>query len=257
DSLCINPELIESSITDKTSAILSTHVYGYPCDTGRIQEIAEKHNLKVVYDAAHCFGEKLDRRSILDFGDISTLSFHATKLFHSAEGGAVICRDKNVAYRVEIMKRFGHTGEDLYEDIGINAKMSELHAAMGLCVLPHVTRNIARRKEIVELYEGLLGNRLVRPKKPSNLTYNYGYFPVIFPSHESMLKVRQALREERINPRRYFYPSINTLPYFQFDGKVSCPVSESIAMRVLCLPLFESLSENDVSSIVRIVLEKI
>ena len=146
-TFCINPDLITAEISEKTSAILATHVYGYPCDVLKIQQIADKHNLKVIYDAAHAFGVKIDGESILNFGDCSILSLHATKLFHTTEGGAVICKDAEVAKNVFLMKKFGHMGEDEYINIGINAKMSELHAAMGLCVLPKMTDIITSLKK--------------------------------------------------------------------------------------------------------------
>ena len=253
-TLCINPDLIEDSITEKTSAILATHVYGYPCDIKKIAEIARKHNLKVIYDAAHCFGVKLNGESILKHGDISILSFHATKLFHTAEGGAVVCQDENLSDRVSLLKRFGHSGEDDYFEAGINAKMSELHAAMGLCVLPMVAELIERRREISEWYDDIImGSQVSRPEMPQGLEYNYNYYPVLFKTHESMMQARQVLLDQDIHPRRYFYPSLNTLPFLQQAGYKSCPVSESVAMRVLCLPLYNELQKGDVVKIANIV----
>ena len=249
-TFCINADLIEAAINDKTSAILATHVYGYPCDVAKIQQIADKHGLKVIYDAAHAFGVKLGGKSLMQYGDCSTLSFHATKLFHTGEGGAVICKDEEVGRRVSLMKKFGHIGEDNYLDIGINAKMSELHAAMGLCVLPKVNEIIAARKEISGWYdEQLEGCGLQRPIPADGLEYNYAYYPVIFPTHEVMMRVREALLDNGIGPRRYFYPSLNTLPFFEPRLKVSCPVSEDIASRVLCLPLYVGIKEEEVGFI--------
>ncbi len=247
---CINPELIEAAITEKTSAILATHVYGYPCDVVKIQQIADKHNIKVIYDAAHAFGVKLFGESLLLHGNCSTLSFHATKLFHTAEGGAVVCKDTEVSKRVFLMKKFGHVGEDDYLDIGINAKMSELHAAMGLCILPKVNDIIASRKESSGWYdEQLEGCSLQRPAPPATLEYNYAYYPVIFSTHEIMMRARQALIDNGIGPRRYFYPSLNTLPFLKLELKRACPVSESISSRVLCLPLYTGLSKAEVAII--------
>jgi dTDP-4-amino-4,6-dideoxygalactose transaminase len=252
---CINPDLIEAAITEKTSAILATHVYGYPCDVEKIAEIAKKHNLKVIYDAAHCFGVKLNGQSLLIHGDISTLSFHATKLFHTAEGGAVICRDENVSNRVFVMKKFGHLGEDIYQEIGINAKMSELHAAMGLCILPMIDQIIAKRRQIVTLYDEMIkDSKLQHPKVPQGVEYNYNYYPVLFPSHEEMMQARQDLINQDIMPRRYFYPSLNTLPYLQQAGYKACPVSENAAMRVLCLPLYFELHKDEIIKISKIIL---
>jgi dTDP-4-amino-4,6-dideoxygalactose transaminase len=253
-TFCINPDLIESAITGKTSAILSTHVYGYPCDVLRIQHIADKHKIKVIYDAAHAFGVRLAGKSILQHGDCSTLSFHATKLFHTAEGGAVVCKDAEIAKRVFLMKKFGHVGEDDYLDIGINAKMSELHAAMGLCVLPKVHDIIAYRKECSDWYdEQLDGILLQRPIYPVGIEYNYAYYPVIFSTHEAMMRVRQALLDNGIGPRRYFCPSLNTLPFLNPELKRTCPVSESISSRVLCLPLYVGLSKAEVEIICDII----
>jgi dTDP-4-amino-4,6-dideoxygalactose transaminase len=253
-TFCINPDLIEAAITEKTSAVLATHVYGYPCNVGKIQQIADKYNLKVIYDAAHAFGVKLAGESLLKHGDCSTLSFHSTKLFHTGEGGAVVCKDPEVTKRIFLMKKFGHVGEDDYLDIGINAKMSELHAAMGLCVLPKVHDIIASRKECSGWYDAQLkGCLLPRPVPPVGLEYNYAYYPVIFSSHEAMMRVRHALLDNGIGPRRYFYPSLNTLPYLKSELKRACPMSESISSRVLCLPLYVGLSKAEVENICSLV----
>jgi len=257
-TFCIDPDLIEAAITEKTTAILATHVYGYPCDVLKIKQIADKYNLKVIYDAAHAFGVKLSGESLLVHGDCSALSFHATKLFQTAEGGAVICNDAKAAKRVFLMKKFGHIGEDDYFDVGINAKMSELHAAMGLCVLPTVSDVIRSRKECSGWYdEQLKGLLLQRPIPPVDLEYNYAYYPIIFPSHEVMMRARQALIDNGIGPRRYFYPSLNTLPYLKPELKRSCPISESISSRVLCLPLYVGLSESEVGSICGIIMRSL
>jgi dTDP-4-amino-4,6-dideoxygalactose transaminase len=254
-TFCINPDLIESAITEKTSAIMATHVYGYPCDVDKIAEIAGKHNLKMIYDGAHCFGVKLNGQSLLIHGDISMLSFHATKLFHTAEGGAVVCRDENVSKRIGVMKRFGHFGEDDYREIGINAKMSELHAAMGLCILPLIDQIIERRRQITTLYDELLkDSQLYHPRMPREVEYNYNYYPVLFPTYEDMMRARKALMDKDIYPRRYFYPSLHTLPYLQQTGYKACPVSESAAMRVLCLPLYSELQKEEIIRITEIIL---
>lgn len=255
ESFCIDPDLVEAAITERTSAILATHVYGYPCDVEQIGKIAEKHGIKIIYDAAHAFGVRVGGRSILQYGDCSTLSFHATKLFHSAEGGAVVCKDAELANRVYLLKKFGHFGEDQYIDIGINAKMSELHAAMGLCVLPKVGEIIALRKQCFAWYEErLAGCNLIRPAVPAEIDYNYAYFPVVFPTHEIMARVRQALLEAGVSPRRYFYPSLNTLPYLKPELKRDCPVSESIASRVLCLPLYVGLSQDEIGTVCDLIV---
>lgn len=256
DSFCINPKLIEAAITEHTSAILATHVYGYPCDVHEIQKIADRHNIKVIYDAAHAFGVRLNNKSLLSHGDCSTLSFHATKLFHTVEGGAIICRDEDVLQRTFLMSKFGHIGEDEYLDVGINAKMSEFHAAMGLAILPVVQDIIAARKQRSEWYNKYLSHPSVRyPQSPPGLEYNYAYYPVIFDTHSQMMRVRKALQEHDIMPRRYFYPSLNTLPFLHHDLQLSCPVSEDLAMCVLCLPLYISLPQDVVKEISILVAE--
>lgn len=253
-TFCIDPELIEVAITPRTSAILATHVYGYPCAVDAIQAIADRHGLKVIYDAAHAFGVRVDGASLLSHGDCSTLSFHATKLFHTIEGGAVVCRDPAVSRRVFLGKKFGHIGEEDYIDIGINAKLSEMHAAMGLCVLPRVGEIVAARKACSLLYDDLLADvPLVRPVAPAGCEYNYAYYPVVFASAEAMQRVRQALLDDGIVPRRYFYPSLNTLPYLAPEMKKSCPVSERVAGCVLSLPLYVGLSADDIVRICGIV----
>ena len=256
NTFCINADLIEDSINENTSAIMATHVYGYPCDVVRIEEIARKHNLKVIYDAAHCFGVTLNGKSLMDYGDISCLSFHATKLFHTAEGGGVVCKEPEISSKINLIKRFGHYGEENYQEVGINAKLSELHAAMGLCMLPIVDQIIERRRMIIELYDQKLGEEIVqRPRMIPGLEYNYHYYPVLFSSHDRMMNVRDALIEKNIFPRRYFYPSLNTLPFLQQVGYQECPVSESAASRVLCLPLYYELEENTIDQITNIIIE--
>ena len=184
-TFCIDPDLIEAAITDETSAILATHIYGFPCDVAKIQQLADEHEIKVIYDAAHAFGVKVAGESILRHGDCSAVSFHATKVFHTAEGGAVVCKDPELAKRVFLIKQFGHIGEEEYLDIGINAKMSELHAAMGLCVLPKVHDIIAYRKECAGLVRRTARGFLIAATGRSlGLEYNYGFYPVVFPSHD-------------------------------------------------------------------------
>ncbi|WP_405123120.1 DegT/DnrJ/EryC1/StrS family aminotransferase [Pseudomonas sp. M20] len=250
ESFCIDPDLIESAITEDTTAILATHVYGYPCDVVRIQQIADRHNLKVIYDAAHAYGVRLNNDSLLNHGDCSTLSFHATKLFHTGEGGAVVFRDTDVAHRAFLMSKFGHLGEDDYIGLGINTKMSELHAAMGLSMLGHVDAIIEARRQCSAWYdERLAGVRHQRPKVVDGLEYNYAYYPVVFDTHEEAMAVRDALQKQEIFPRRYFHPSLNTLPFLQESMQRPCPVSESLAQRVLSLPLYTTLTEQEIDTI--------
>jgi dTDP-4-amino-4,6-dideoxygalactose transaminase len=249
--LTINENLIEQSITEKTTAILATHVYGNPCNTEAIKAIADRHGLKVIYDAAHCFGVNYNGRSIFSYGDISTTSFHATKLFHTAEGGAIFCNDRDLFKQVYYSHNFGHNGPHEFHGLGINGKISELQAAMGLAVLPYMQSILEKRKTITEFYNNqlLFKNFQFISIRPGT-EWNYSYYPVIFESETHLLAVQAALNENDIFPRRYFFPSLNTIPYI--DG-ATMPVSESIAKRVLCLPLSANLEEQDTALIVKIV----
>jgi dTDP-4-amino-4,6-dideoxygalactose transaminase len=248
----INANLIEQSITPETTAILVTHVYGNPCDIEKIEEIAKKHNLKVIYDAAHAFGVKYKGKSLLAFGDISTCSFHATKVFHTTEGGALISNHPELDQKLSLLRAFGHRGDESYHFAGINGKNSEFHAAMGLCNLPHVGDIIKARKDIFDVYDGLLNwDVLEKPFRSSDVEYNYAYYPVVFPSEEVMKKVMEALAEQEIIPRRYFYPSLNTLPFM--PKQIPCPVSEDVSVRVLSLPLYVGLPHEDVERISSII----
>lgn len=247
---CIDPDKIEAAITEKTSAIMATHVFGYPCQVEKIEALAKKHNLKVIYDGAHAFGVKLNNDTVFNFGDVSTLSFHATKLFHTIEGGAIIAEDDELFKKITLFHQFGHIGDDYYT-IGINGKNSEPHAAMGLCNLPRVGQFMEARKAISELYDSLLlPLGLQRPVEPAQVTYNYAYYPVIFESEEKLLQVKAKLAENQVNTRRYFYPSLNKLPYYTGEN---CPVSENVARRVLCLPFYQELALEDVERICTII----
>jgi len=248
----IDPELIEASITPATTAILATHVYGNPCDVEKIEEIARKHNLKVIYDAAHAFGVTYKNKSLLSYGDISTCSFHATKVFHTIEGGALISNHPELDEKLSLLRAFGHQGDESYHFAGINGKNSEFHAAMGLCNLPLVPEIISARKEVFDAYDSQLNwDLLERPVKNKDTVYNYAYYPVVFSSEQVLKDVLEALREQEIIPRRYFYPSLNTLPFM--PRQIACPVSENISERVLCLPLYVGLPLTDVERISAII----
>jgi dTDP-4-amino-4,6-dideoxygalactose transaminase len=248
----INPALIEAAITPGTSAILATHVYGNPCDIEAIEVIAKKHNLKVIYDAAHAFGVTYKGKSLLSYGDISTCSFHATKVFHTIEGGALISNHPELDRKLHLLRAFGHQGDEHYEFAGINGKNSEFHAAMGLVNLPHVPKIIEARKEVFEAYDKLLNwDVLFKPQIHPEIEYNYAYYPVVFPSETAMFRVMDALREEDIIPRRYFYPSLNTLSFM--PRQIACPVSEDISARVLSLPLYVGLPYSDIERISHII----
>lgn len=251
DHLTIDAGKIEAAITSRTSAILATHVYGNPCPVDSIKELADKHGLKVIYDAAHCFGIRYNGKSIFDYGDVSTCSFHATKLFHTGEGGALFTRSEELYNRLFSFHNFGHEGPEKINQLGINGKMSELQAAMGLAVLPYVDELIEARKLVVKGYqEGLDNNRIKLLKIRDKTDWNYSYFPIIFDSEAQLLNVQKALNSKDIYPRRYFYPSLNTLPYVSDQP---CPVSERTASRVICLPLYHDLKKPDVERIISIV----
>lgn len=254
-SYCIDPSEIEKHITPNTSAILATHVYGYSCDVEKIEAIAKKYNLKVIYDGAHAFNVKVNGSSIFNYGDASTISFHATKLFHTIEGGAIITNDDELAKKLFLYRSFGHIGDNYYS-LGINGKNSEFHAAMGLCNLPRVNEIIDNRKQTVLLYNKLLSNsKITFPEAHPLQNINYSYYPVTFLSEETLLRVRQNLLDSKISTRRYFYPSLNNLPYI--NNQSSCPVSENISKRVLCLPLYYDLEKENVEKISTVILNSI
>ena len=251
-TLCIDATKIEAAITPHTQAIFATHVYGIPCNVEAIDAIAKKHGLKVIYDAAHAFGVSYKGKSLLSYGDISTCSFHATKIFHTVEGGCIIANDDAVFKQLYLYRQFGHVYDD-YFSVGINGKNSEFHAAMGLCVLPHIEEIIEARKKASEYYHSLLQN-VERPLIPGQVQYNYSYYPIIFKSETALLQAVQILKEQGISGRRYFYPSLNELPFLQ---KQSCPVSEDISRRVLCLPLYVGLQMNEVAHIAQLINQSI
>ncbi len=253
DNFTIDVNKIESAITPETRAIMAVHVFGYACNIEKIEEIAKKHNLKVIYDGAHAFGTKYKGKSLLSYGDVSTLSFHATKLFHTIEGGACIVKDETASNKLDLQKRFGHQGDD-HKILGINAKQSEFHAAMGLANFPYIKDIIADRKRASDTYDKLLAGCVARPKTQPNLEYNYAYYPVVFKNEEELLKVFAALNAQDIFPRRYFYPSLNKLPYI--DNQ-SCPVAEDISSRIACLPLYVGLENETIEKIADVIKSNI
>lgn len=249
----VDPNKLEDLITSKTSAILATHVYGNPCDVETIGEIAKRRNLKVIYDGAHAFDVRFKNNAIFNFGDISTCSFHATKLYHTVEGGAVVTQDADLLKRMAYLRNFGHDGPERFAQLGINGKNSEFHAAMGLVNLKYVEKIIEHRKEICSHYDSFLAN--FRAKKPQifrHATYNYAYYPLFFDEEALLKKVVDVLSQNWIYPRRYFYPSLEDLPYVR--RAENCPVADAIASRALCLPLYEELTREDVDMICRLML---
>jgi len=257
DDFNIDPDKIEPLITDRTQAIMATHVYGNACQVERIQEIADRYNLKVIYDAAHTFGAQYKGCSILSYGDLSTCSFHATKVFHTVEGGCIVSHDEAMNQKLHYYRSFGHQGDNYY-GIGINAKNSEFHAAMGLVMLPKVPELIAKRKKVSSWYDARLNfDRVTRPTLTPGMTYNYAYYPVVFESETVLKRVMAALETNEIIPRRYFYPSLNTLGFLPEASKQACPVSEDYALRVLSLPFHPELPEEEVERVSRIINENV
>lgn len=248
----IDPNKIVAAITSKTSAILATHVFGNPCDVEAIQAIADKHHLKVIYDAAHCFGTKYKGKTVFQYGDVSTTSFHATKLFHTGEGGAVFTMQPELLKKMAYLRNFGHESPINFAMVGINGKNSELHAAMGLSVLTFMDDILRKRKELSSYYDKTLaGLNVKRQKITVGTTYNYSYYPIVFSNEEILQKSMNELNKYQIFPRRYFYPSLDTLNYVLAK---QCAVSRNIASRILCLPLYHDLSFEEMDMIARILL---
>lgn len=249
--LTIDETRIEEAITEKTTCILATHVFGNPCNVNVINKIAKKYKLHVIYDAAHCFGVEYNEKSIFEFGDISTCSFHATKLFHTAEGGGLFVKNKEIYKKCFYSHNFGHDGPLKFHGLGINGKISELQAAMGLSVLPYMPQIIKSRKEVVDFYNSNLDmNKVKTLKIRKNTKWNYSYYPIIFKSENALLKVEKQLNDNNIFPRRYFYPPLNTLPFIK---NYIVENSDRISSSVLCLPLSHNLEKKHLVKIIKIV----
>lgn len=250
-TLNINPKNIEKLITPNTSAILPVHVFGNACEVEEIEQIAKKHNIKVIYDAAHAFDVKYKEKSVLNYGNISTLSFHSTKLFHSIEGGALIINDDELVQKARYLINFGIKNAEEIPHLGTNAKMNEFEAAMGLCVLDDIEEIKDKRKEILEIYKKELKDLVQFQKLNENATENYSYFPIVFENEKQLLKVQKALNEKDIFPRRYFYPSLDTLEYI--EPKQECKISRDVSKRILCLPIYTELEEDIQYKIIDII----
>jgi dTDP-4-amino-4,6-dideoxygalactose transaminase len=253
DSLNIDPSKIEAAITKNTTAIMATHVYGNPCDVQAIQKIADKYNLKVIYDAAHAFGVKINGISIFNFGDISTCSTHATKLFHTIEGGFVSTKNLDLLHKIAYMRNFGHNGPEKYHGLGINGKNSEFHAAMGLANLPYINDIHNQRKKLTKRYNLKLKNfKGLVPLWHQKSVSNYAYYPIVFESEDLLQKCIELLKINEIFGRRYFYPSLSTsLPYVK---EIAMKNSDEISKRIFCLPLYYDLSIEKVDLICSLLL---
>ena len=253
-SFNIDVEDIKKKITPRTSAVVPVHVFGNPCDVNAIEHLAKTENLKVIYDASHAFGVRYQGESVLNWGDVSTLSFHATKLFHTIEGGALIIQDDSLAEKARKMINFGIVGPESIECLGINAKMNEFQAAMGLCLLDDLESVIRRRAELTTLYDSVLGDCVVHQQWIADATCNHSYYPVLFKDEETTKRIQNALNAENIFPRRYFYPSLDTLPFLN-EGR-ACRISRDVASRILCLPLYPELGD-DYRKISEIILSEL
>ena len=251
ENLTIDETKIEAAITDKTTCILATHVFGNPCNIEAIEAIAQKYKLKVIYDAAHCFGVTYQGKSIFEYGDISTCSFHATKLFHTGEGGALFTKDSELFHQCFYSHNFGHDGPLALHGLGINGKISELQAAMGLSVLPYMPTILQARAAVVDLYDSHLDfDKVQKMKLREHTQWNYSYYPILFKEEATLLKVQKELNEAKIFPRRYFYPSLNTVP---FVSQQKMDVSENLSSNIICLPLFVGIEKNIIKEIVKII----
>ena len=264
----LDPAKIEAAITPQTTAILPVHCYGTPCDVDAIQRIADDYNLKVIYDAAHAFGVRRDEggemRSILNHGDLSVLSFHATKVFNTFEGGAIICPDAKTKQRIDHLKNFGFVNETTVVATGINGKMSEFNAALGLVQLKHVDEAIARRSAIAQRYRALLadvpGVRTLA--QPADATHNDSYFPVLVDARHALGRdgLYKHLREQGVIARRYFYPLISDFPMYRglaSSDPAKLPVARAASDQVLCLPIYPALADADVERIAALVRDSV
>lgn len=261
DTLTIDPRAVEAAITPQTEAILATHVFGNPCDVEALEGIAERHGLALIFDAAHAFGVRYKGKSILDYGDASMVSLHATKLMHTAEGGFVMAKDPAVAEKMGWMRRFGHNGPGAFHGVGMNAKMSELHAAMGLCNMQHVEQILAARKTISDTYDATLrhGTPHCDTAPLGNIRYreeasrNYSYYPVLFGSEATLLAAMNRLATLNISARRYFHPTLDQLPDALPHAGKQCSLARSISNKILCLPISTQMTVNSAISIANMI----
>ena len=251
ETLCLDPSKIERLITPHTSAIVPVHVFGNACDVEAIDKIAKRHALRVIYDAAHAFDVKYKGESLLRYGDISTLSFHATKLFHTIEGGALIINDDSLVEKARYLINFGIENAESIPELGTNAKMNEFEAAMGLCMLDEMELVQQSRKAVYERYRRALTGLVELPRWNEDSTQNYGYFPILLENETQTRTLQKILNQNGIFPRRYFYPSLDTLSYI--EPKQFMPISRNVASRILALPMSPELSEDDQMNIVSIV----
>ncbi len=260
DTFNLDAEKIEQAITPATTAILPVHCYGIPCDTTRIQEIADAYGLKVIYDAAHAFGVKQNGVSVLREGDLSVLSFHATKVFNTIEGGAIICQDAKMKQRIDYLKNFGFVNETTVVAAGINGKMNELQAAYGLLQLQHIDKALAERGRLHSRYQRLLSGipGISLLSVPDDVTWNHAYYPIMVNEEFGVSRdaLYELLKDNHIMARRYFYPLISTFYMYRFAesaNKVNLPVAHQLAEKVICLPLYPGLEEEVQNKIAELI----
>lgn len=255
DTFNIDPVDVEKKITNKTSAILAVHVYGNPCEMERLNEIAKEHNLKLIYDAAHAFNVEYKKKSILEYGDVSVLSFHATKTFHTIEGGAVASKSKNLLNQIKLYRNFGIKSEEEVVLPGINAKMNEFQAAMGLCNLINFNKATIKRKKIYDQYLKNLAGK-VGFQKMISTKHNYTYMPVLFEKKSLRDTVYKKLLDNEIHSRKYFYPITSSFPFLK-NKKNDCDTARDISKRILSLPIYETLNQFQVNKICKLILAEI
>ncbi|MEJ2455320.1 MAG: DegT/DnrJ/EryC1/StrS family aminotransferase [Candidatus Thiodiazotropha sp.] len=255
---CLSPGVLESAITPITRGIIPVHIYGNACDVDSFTNIANQHRLHVIYDASHAFGIKHQGKSILSYGDASTLSFHATKLFHTVEGGAIVFKDRQTYERAEQIINFGISGPDEISELGINAKMNEIQAAIGLCVLDDIESIIQKRSDIWHLYASKLHDICQLQHRTDEDQNNYSYFPILLPSESKAKEILRSLSNHNISARRYFYPSLNTVGALQLKHPSSkTTISMDISSRILCLPMYHDLSSKSIQKIIDIVIAEL
>lgn len=250
-----DPLKAEEFVDDQTVGVLITHCFGVPCDIIGWDKLSQKYNLPIIYDAAHAFGVKLNDESILNHGYASSLSFHATKLYHTVEGGAVVTNDDAINKEITLRRNFGHDGPDRFSSVGVNGKNSEVHAAMGLVNLKHIDAILASRKQQYLYYQAHLKNEnfdIRYQTIPDHVTYNYSYFPVLFASEDILLRVIDTLNQREIFPRRYFYPGLNTLEFTRHLSGVT-PIADSISKRILCLPQFHEMTPAEQNQVIEVI----
>ena len=252
DGYNIDARKIEQAISRRTSAILATHCFGIPCEVEIIDSIAKKHGLRVIYDGAHCFGSTVKDKSVFDFGDVTTCSFHATKLFHSVEGGGVFSSDEAILEKIALLRNFGHDGPEKFNGIGINGKNSELHAAMGMAILPYMPAILARRKEIAHAYYDGISHLPLELIDPNVSGWNAAYIPALFQSEAQCLRVKSALEAREIYARRYFYPSLDVV---HPTTNQPCPLARSKSSRILCLPSFHTMTNEELDQVCKVVID--